>query len=299
MRSVVCFKDLKTAALYFDRVLPVAFRQMSGTGSDIVASFPEPIPAAALVNIVFDRVPSTRAEHYTLFGQIVDGWGDFANRVQRYRTRRFDSSLHDDYEDLYEAYLRNAVIEEFGPVRHHFSEFAASLGVRASAVLIPSSADADGTDEDPIVRVSGLGLVDISRASWEQILELRRDSKSRIHLQRLRSFLTEQYSHKSLTFIEDDLAQRINQYEDVRRKYGFEMVTGSISALLDASNLQAATAASLAAAIIGGPWVGASAAVLIEVGKASLEFAKRRRAMVDWQSSHELAYILELRERTK
>lgn len=299
MRSVVCFKDLKTAALYFDRVVPVAFRQMSGTGSDIVTSFPEPIPAAALVDIVFDRAPSTRDEHYTLFGQVVDGWGDFANRVQRYRTRRFNSSLHDAYEDLHEAYLRNAAIEGLGPVRHHFSEFAVSLGVRASAVLIPSSASADGADDDPIVRVAGLGLVDTSRASWEQILELRRDSKSRVQLQRLRSFLTEQYSGKSLAFVEDDLAQRISQYEDARRKHGFELVTGSISALLDASNLQAATAASLAAAIIGGPWLGASAATLIEVGKASLEFAKRRRTMVDWQSNHELAYIVELGERTE
>lgn len=300
MQSVICFKDLKAAALYFDRVLPVSFRYMAGTGSGIVANFPEPIPANALVDIVFDQIPSSKDEHYRLFGRVVDGWGDFANRVQRYRTTKNDSSVNDDYNDLHEAYLHDAAIEGLSPVRQQFSQFAESLGIHASAVLLPSDARAAAPiGEDPVVRVAGLGLIDVNRATWEQIVEVRRDPKSRIQLQRLRSFLTEKYSNKSLAFIEDDLAQRISEYDRVRRKHGFELVTGSISALLDSSNLQAAAASGLAFAFLGGPWLGASAATVIELGKASLEFAKRRRTIVDWQDSHELAYVVELQSRTQ
>lgn len=300
MQSVICFKDLKTAALYFDRVLPIAFRSMAGTGSGIVTNFPEPIPADALVDIVFDQTSSSKDEHYRLFGRVVDGWGDFANRVQRYRTKKMDSSLNDDYKDLHEAYLQDAAIEGISPVRQQFSKFAESLGIRGSAVLLPSDVrPATPIAEEPVVRVAGLGLIDVECASWDQIVEVRRDPKSRIQLQRLRSFLTEKYSSKSLAFIEDDLAQRISEYERVRRKHGFEIVTGSISALLDSSNLQAAAASGLAVAFLGGSWAGASAATFIELGKASLEFAKRRRTMIDWQDSHELAYVVELQSRTQ
>ena len=43
MTSVVCFKDVKQSALYFDRILPVSFRRMQGMGTDIVFEFPERI----------------------------------------------------------------------------------------------------------------------------------------------------------------------------------------------------------------------------------------------------------------
>jgi hypothetical protein len=300
MRSVVCFSDLKSAALYFDRVLPVALRQFSGTGSGLVAKFPENIPAEALINIVFDRKPESKDERYKLFGQIVDEWADFANRVQRYRTARHESSASDDYADLHHAYLQNSAVDGDLPVRKHFDQFATSLGIRSTAVLLPSDITADSsTCDDPVVRMAGLSLIDVTSASWEQILELRRDSEARVRLQRLRSFLCDKYTNKSLAYMEDDLSQRISEYDRVSRKHGFELVTGSIAALLDSSNIQAAAATGMGAALLGGPWLGVSAAAFIELGKMSLEFAKRRRSIVDWQASHELAYVIELQAQTK
>jgi hypothetical protein len=296
MRSVICFGDLKQAALYFDRVLPIAFRRLAGTGTDIVANFPEPIPSRALINLVFDQSPSTESERYVQLGRIVDGWGEFANRAQRYRQTKASSSMEDTYEDLAVAYLQNAALSETETLRRHFADYASALGIQKAAVLLPTRGEASANDDqDFLIRIVGMELIDTSSASWDQIVEVRRDDQSRLRLQRLRSFLNERYVSKDQAFIEDDLASRLDEYDQVRRKHGFDTVTGSVSALLDAQGLQAAAAAGIATALLGGPALGVTSAVVVEIGKVALEFSKRRRAMVEWHSVHPLAYLIEMR----
>lgn len=294
MRAVVCFQDLKTASLHFDRVLPVAFQRMAGTGNDIVTEFPDPVPSRALINIVFDKAADEGSERYTEFGRIIDGWDEFRQDTHAYwraSTKRPDSA---DYAALEEAYLLNATAPGSKPLRHFFARYAASLGITSPDVLLPTFSGSYPTaNEDPVVRLSQVQLVDANRASWEQILALRSDAQARLRLQRLRAFAETNYTGKSISYVEDDLASRIDEYEQARKKHGFEVITGSLSALLDANNLHAAVGATLAAAILGGPLAAMSAAACIELGKFSLEFAKRKRTMVDWATSHPLAYLVE------
>lgn len=295
MRSVVCFQDLKSAALYFDRVLPVAFRRMAGTGTDIVTEFPEPIPSRALINIVFDMEAKAGNERYTEFGRVIDGWDQFRKEAHPYLKQSARSSAETDYSDLHAAYLADASAPGTRPLRKIFAEYASTLEVRDAAVLLPSSNSSTCSGfEDSIVSLSGVSLIDPDRATWEQIIELRSDFDSRRRLQRLRAFVTENYVGKSRAYVEDDLSSRLDEYQQVKRKHGFESVVGSIGSLVDSSNIQAATSAGLATALLGGPWAGISSAVLIEVGKVAIEFAKRRRAMVDWRNSHPLAYLVQL-----
>jgi hypothetical protein len=294
MRTVVCFRDVKHAALYFDRVLPVAFRRMAGTGTDIVTEFPEPIPSRSLINIVFDKLPLSEAERYTELGRIVDTWDSFAKQVHSYRTSRAESSAVDDYEDLYEAYLTNAVGQDGVAIRKHFQNYAGKLALGPLSVLLPTQHElADTSSEDPVATLTGLSLVNVESATWDQIVEVRTDADARRRLQRLRAFLTEKYSGKSRAHLEDDLASRIDDYERSSRKHGFDLVAGSISVLLDAQSIQAAAAAGIASAFLGGPLVAVSSAALVEIGKFAIEFANRRQTIVDWQSSHELAYLIE------
>lgn len=298
MRSVICFKDLKQAALYFDRVLPVAFKIMSGTGTDIVFEFPDHVPSRALLDIVFGANVVEKENRYTLIGQIVDNWDMFAKETYQYRTG-LKNSREDDYEDLHHAYLSNACTQTAGPIRTHFKSYAESLGIRNADVLLPALESSSTEIEDPVVTLAGLNLVDVTKASWDQIVELRQDQQSQRKLQRLRAFLANSYTGKSLSYIEDDLARCLDDYEQGRQKHGFETVAASISVLLDSANLQAALAVGVGATLLGGPAVGISSAAAIEVGKVAIEFAKRRRQMVDWQRSHDFAYIIDVQAKTK
>lgn len=297
MRCVVSFGDLKQAALYFDRALPIAFKRAQGTGGDIVFDFPEHIPSRALISLVFGEHDLPEPNRYKRIGQILDKWSDFRKQTGPFRSNHLIPSTEDDYEDLRTAYLHNLVAPDSTPVREHFRSFAASLGLECSDVLLPSSErDPLTNGDEPILVLSRLNLIDTARASWEQIVELRKDNIAKRKLQRLRAFLTENYAGKSASFIEDDLGRRLDDYDQSRRKFGFETVTSGISVLLDSKSLQGALSAGIGLALFGGPIAGLSAAAMVELGRVCLEVARQGRKMTEWQASHELAYIIEGRE---
>ena len=184
MRSVICFRDLKCASLYFDRVLPIAFRQMKGTGSDIVTEFPEPIPSRALINIVFDKTPDGGAIRYTDLGRIVDSWGEFSQDSHAYWPSDTASSIVADYGLLEEAYLHKHSLSGHEPLRRLFAEYANPLGIINPDVLLPvDRSEATESQEDSLVRLCMLPLIDAGRASWDQILEVRSDAEARVRLQ--------------------------------------------------------------------------------------------------------------------
>lgn len=298
MRAVVCFKDTKLAALYFDRVIPVAFKRLQGTGSDIVIEFPEPIPSRALVNIVFDQPPSiSEGDRYQFLGRVVDGWHEFQTRTRRYRSweNSVKSSVEDEYADIQLMYLRNDTVESLGSIRNQFSSYAKSLGAEAADVLIPDGFDGlSQGPEEPTVTIAKIPLINPASASWEQIVEIRTDPSSRASLQRMRSFLSTNYTDKPRAFIEDDLASRIDDYSQAAKKHGLDMAISSVSTLLDAKNLHAAAAAGIVSTFAGGPVAGLTAAVVVEVAGVSLELARQQVSIRDWKSRHELAYLIKV-----
>lgn len=296
MRSVVCFRELKDAALLFDRVLPVALKRVQGTGTDIVFDFSDRVPSRALLSLVYDDPKLTAQKYPPELWKILDGWELFSEHVTRYGKSCKLSSIGNDYQDLYHSYLSNASLNGSDLIRSHFKKYAQSLGINNADILLPSVIESNVSDQqDPVITLTGIELINATTASWEQIIEIRSDLEARLKLQRLRAFLTKNYLGKTRTYIEDDLARALADYDQARRKHGFDTVVSSISVLLDSGNLQAAIAAGIGAALFGGPWVGLSSAVAVEVGKAAIEVSKRRRAVIDWKASHELAYIIELR----
>src|SRR5450759_1334874 len=191
MRCVVSFGDLKQAALYFDRALPVAFKRAQGTGDDIVFEFPEHIPSRALISLVFGEHDLPEPNRFKRIGQILNQWSDFRQRTGQFRNNHLVPSIEDDYEDLRTAYLRNLVAPDSTPVREHFRSYATALGLECSDVLLPSSGrEPLGNGDEPVLVLSRLNLIDTTRASWDQIVELRKDAIARAKLQRLRAFIT-------------------------------------------------------------------------------------------------------------
>ena len=296
MRAVVCFRELKEAALLFDRVLPVALKRVQGTGTDIIFDFPDRVPSRALLSLVYDDPKLTVQKLPPELWKILDGWELFYKNVAPYGKSCKLSSIANDYQDLYESYLSNASLNGSDLIRSHFKKYALSLGIKDADILLPSVIESNFSDEqDPVLTLTGIELINASTASWEQIIEVRSDVKARLKLQRLRAFLTKNYLGKTRAYIEDDLARALADYDQARRKHGFDTVVSSISVLLDSSNIQAAISAGIGTALFGGPWVGLSSAIAVEVGRVAIEISKRRRAVIDWRASHELAYIIELR----
>ena len=169
MRTVVCFRDVKNAALYFDRILPVAFRSLRGTGTDIITEFPEPIPSRALVNVVFDRSPRSDDGNLLALARLINSWDSFTKQIRPYRSSRVKSSTEDYYEDLYDAYLANSSAPDGTPIRTHFQNYAGKLAMGPLSVLLPSVQKSTGeiSEEDSVATLAGLSLIDVKNASWD------------------------------------------------------------------------------------------------------------------------------------
>lgn len=173
------------------------------------------------------------------------------------------------------------------------------MGVDARSDLLPSRyQDSDQAgDDDMSLTLANIPLIDTSKTSWDQIFDLRKDARAMDRLRNLKMFLQDNYQGKGKDYIEDDLAKRLDEYSDVCRDHGLETSLSLLSMVLDARRLQTAIAGGVAAALIGSPLAGLSAAVSIELGQVVLEVAKKKHDFNRFKRDHELGYIIDTTER--
>lgn len=289
-RNVVSLGDSKQAAIYFDRVLIIEPSEqfgMSGiAGTD-----------ADAYNLVFDR-PGSEQEilRYNYEFQ------EYRKSLQLSgfsfkRDRESGNFINVTRKALLEGYIDNRTLENGVNVRQALRDFAARLGIEKYSVLLPEHPDSvDTAAGDSIcLTLSNLSLVDTARTSWAQIHELRRDRSALHKLRKLKLFLHETYSGQDQAFIEDDLAQRLYDYENTCRDHGLETCTSLLSMLLDAEHLQNALTGGVVAALFGGPATGLGAAAVIELSQIALEYAERRHQFEKFRRDHELGFIVHAR----
>ncbi len=80
-------------------------------------------------------------------------------------------------------------------------------------------------------------LIDTKNADWDQIVEMRADSDAHKKLINLRFFFHDNYQGKPITYIEDDINKRLDAYKHTSKKHGFDLITSSLSTLLDAKQI--------------------------------------------------------------
>lgn len=152
--------------------------------------------------------------------------------------------------------------------------------------------------ETPVISLVNLSLVDISKTSWEHILEIRRDKESRKKITRLRLFLFENYKGKDQDYVKDDILQRLDDYDEVAAKWGFETRAAVLSLILSSKSLIATISATFVSALFGEPLLvlaSTLSGVSIEFGKVAVEVAKRKRKLEDYQKRHPFAYVFNAR----
>lgn len=125
---------------------------------------------------------------------------------------------------------------------------------------------------------ANIPLIDTSKASWEQIFELRKNTRALGKLRKLKIFLQDDYQGKEKDYIENDLAMRLDKYSDVCRDHGLEN-----QSLPAANGAGCQTPANSHHGWCHGrtAWkstAGLSAAVSIELGQVVLEVATRKHS---------------------
>lgn len=174
----------KDAAIYFDWVVPLSF------GIDPKSRFIQCISPATL---------------YTS-AQAAQPCKDYIQAIEALRAAAYYRLLNypaDDQHTSQEAFAQKAIRMIQARPELHDAHF-----------LLPDDDPFPGVDTDSGFRVSliGLSLIDTDEASWDQIIEFRKDKKSQMALRRLRIFFDKEYAGKSRHFIENDILMRLEAY---------------------------------------------------------------------------------------
>ena len=113
-------------------------------------------------------------------------------------------------------------------------------------------------------------------------------------------FLHKNYEGKSRSFIEDDLNRLLEDYANTCKNWGFDSIISYISTVLDSKSLLTTIAATAGVALFGTPIASIAtgvAGVAIEIGKIALTVARRKHDFHSLKRNHDLAYIIEAKER--
>jgi hypothetical protein len=175
-------------------------------------------------------------------------------------------------------------------------------------VIAPSTFTSEGdSTADLALTLCNLHLIDVSSTSWQQITDFRKDSDARQKLRRLRLFAAETYSGKSRAYIEDDLSLRIQDYNEVVQRSGFETKQAALTMLLTSKPLGVAgvaLGASLLSALFGVPITGVPVALgisggataLVEIGKIGLEVSRRTFMLRNALQDNPVSYLVTARD---
>ena len=270
----------KTAALYFDYVVPMAIYQDLPPEIEVLRKI---LPKPLLDN----REGKDVAADYL---NVLEG--NVLVMVPRlFGFDPYDTGFINNpgYQLAIEEYWRQA------------REFLVARDLVDSPMLLPGvDTPAMGEKrEDILLTLAHIPQVDVTHTSWDQILEFRRDKNSVKKLRKLRLFFRENYSGKDHEFIADDLAVRLDDYENTTKDWGFETFRSTLSMLLSSKTLASSGSAALVSILFGVPNVAAAvgiAGALAELGKISLHIAKHRYGLNTLRRDHALSYIIDAKE---
>ena len=267
--TVIDFTDNpKNAALYFDRVIPLNPTVLINGEVEMIR---EILPDSMVINPVKKELSVSNGALIYCYGNVYNSF------VEEQTIKALHSKIY------WTSHLFGSINHPY-PILHSSNE----------------SIFQDTSYNTVSMRLANIQLINTYKAEWKQILEIRRDKKSIDTLRRLKTFFHQNYSGKEKSFIEDDLLNRIGEYNSIVRDWGFETLTSSINMLLTSPVTLTSIGSSLAMGLFGQPLKALATAgtgVGLEIGKVFLHIAEEKNKLSILQRDHPLAYIIDAKEK--
>lgn len=272
----------KNAALYFDSVVDLWI------GPEVAPKdfWPEGLKndktaAGGLAEIAHSLAMAGRGD--TIANTFVVGRSDYCAGILLPRP---DGSTNANLE-------KNYLANEAGVV-DVLKDFFGRRGVGSPVLIMRSdcASEVPSSTPDPMVIISGMKLVDVSSVSWQQIVEFRKDEESAKDFRRLSLFEADNLRGKDRHYIEQRIAQEMDDYDQICKKHGFDLIPGILKSVTSTPNVIAASTA-LLAAMLGAPLsVVLSAPIALELAGLTFEVVKNRADLREAKRLHPLAYVM-------
>jgi hypothetical protein len=134
-----------------------------------------------------------------------------------------------------------------------------------------------------------IGIVDEGASSWAQVIEFRKDVDACRKYRRFLHWLDRDMVGKSLGYVQDEIADRLEDYRWALKKHGLKVITGTIEETLDGRYLVGASGAAASLSLAGYPTLGILAGAGLMLGKVVVKLAENRINYTDLKRGAESA----------
>jgi hypothetical protein len=154
--------------------------------------------------------------------------------------------------------------------------------------------------EDIAMTIASLKLIDTRDLTLKQLIEIRKDPETVEKLRRLRLFAYQNYQGKSKDFIEDDILNRLGDYERAVKKWGFTTASGAITTLLNSSLIAGGIAGSFLTAYYNAPLLAIASAMTgtgLAVANLAIGLGQQKFAREELTANNPVSYISYAKEK--
>lgn len=146
--------------------------------------------------------------------------------------------------------------------------------------------------------IENLHIVDEARLSWDQVLEFRNDLEAKRKYRRLLHWISKDLLSQSQAYIQDEIEQRLEDYEWAIKKHGLETLIGFVQETLDGKFLTGLGAIAGGLTLAGFPTLGLFSASGLIISKVCLKLASVLLDTADVRRgpNSEIAWIYDLKQ---
>jgi len=176
------------------------------------------------------------------------------------------------------------IMDHFGfgaraPSERHVSEILFRMrGITATPLYESSDQMSEqygpGNRDVIVTTLRSLRVVDEGMLTWRQVDEFRRDEAARRALRRLTHWLDTSLLGKQKTFIADEIALRLDDYEAALKRHRIATALGVVESVIDPKFLTLATVATGAAYLAGEPAAAVATGLSITVGRVAISITR-------------------------
>ncbi|MCS4316607.1 hypothetical protein M2407_000906 [Serratia sp. BIGb0234] len=332
--AVICLGDLKQAAIYFEKVIPI-------NTIELIKYEDKPLTNSySSSDFMSDRIEQLRSNLHDKMDIILDlllgyemgymGGNSKKNIINSLyeTTRALQYDLIKNHPQLF--FNPSYVMNERHQIQQHLMteaiktdkliteidnkpqnillDFCNYMGINKFSYSFPKSMKKENENEqhqDIQITLLNLNLIDTKETSWEQIMEIRDDPNLRKSFRNLKIMMHSNYSGKSLDYIDDDMHRRIEQYEQASKAMGLKTISSYISQIKNSSATKTAVTLGVAAAImrlkgieVPNIMTGLSfAAITAELLQFGIEIKLRGNEIVKLKNENPVAFIIDARKK--
>ena len=276
--------DLKSAALFFDHVIPLSARRIH------VETYPDSHTKKSFYKLLEDLLPPDLrpgGSHHSIYQNVL-----LENEnLRRTRKHWFKEGMYDEDAIIAEGFDFRLPFKEACESLHHISK-----SYRHSIQLEFDNANTTYLQgEDIFISLINMNMIDVGHTSWEQIIEYRQDKDNIAKYRKLRLFLFNNYEGKSANYIQDDILQKIEDFNSSIATWGFKTKLTVFETILSSKTLYSSATLTMLSSLFQNPGLATimgTSGALLEIGKISIELFKAKRERSDLLENSPIAYLL-------